>query len=95
MPVKVKKLGTGRYLITRQDDGAVFNVIFGLKGRWIVESEDLRLDDFATLKQARLAIEKRWTPQTRGMGRANASRAWEIAMGMHGYAGSAAERESR
>lgn len=89
MPVKVKRLGAGRYTITRQDDGAIFNVVLGLKGRWVVESEDLRLDDFATLKQARLAIEKRWTPQTRS------SRAWEIAMGMRGYAGSAAERESR
>ena len=95
MPVKVKRLGAGRYTITRQDDGAVFTAILGLKGRWIIESEDLRLDDFPTLKQARLAIDKRWTPQTRGMGRSNASRAWEIAMGMRGYAGSAAERESR
>lgn len=87
-----KRLGAGRYTITRQDDGAAFSVILGLNGRWIVESANLQLDDFPTMKQARIAIGKRWTPQARGMSRANA---WEIAMGMHGYTGSAAEKESR
>ncbi len=72
MAVKINKLKAGHYTIARQGDGAVFTVIRGLNGRWIVESPEGLLDDFSTLTVATLAIDRRWTPQTGRKGRDHA-----------------------
>ena len=64
--METRKVRSGKYIVTREDDGRKFTIFQGYSKIWIILANDTgSLDDAKTLSAAKMGLQHRWTLQSR------------------------------